>query len=104
MLVGQTALVFGYGDPVAVAKELLGYAKDHEEKLGIKGAILEGQLLGRDEVMRLADLGTKDQLRAKLLGVLTAPAGQLVRLLNEPGSRLARILNVRMESGAPAGE
>ena len=104
MLVGQTALVFGYGDPVAVAKELLGYAKDHEEKLAIRGAVLEGQLLGKAEVSSLADLGTKDQLRSKLLGVLTAPAGQLVRLLNEPGSRLARILNIRAESGAPAGE
>lgn len=102
MLVGQTALVFGYGDPVAVAKELVNYAKDNEEKLSIKGALLEGQLFAGEDVGKLAKLKTKDELRAQLLSVLTAPATQLVRLLGEPANQLARVIKARGDSGAPA--
>ena len=102
MLVGQTALVFGYGDPVAVAKELVKYGKDNQEKLRVKGALLEGQLFAGDAVGRLAKLKTKDELRAQLLSVLSAPATQLVRLLGEPASQVVRVLEARGEAGAPA--
>lgn len=102
MLVGQTALVFGYGDPVAVAKELVNYQKDNEEKLEIKGALLEGQLFAGKDVSQLAKLKTKDELRSQLLSVLSAPATQLVRLLGEPANQLARVIKARGDSGAPA--
>lgn len=102
MLVGQTALVFGYGDPVAVAKELVKYQKDNEEKLEIKGALLEGQLFAGEDVGQLAKLKTKDELRSQLLSVLSAPASQLVRLLAEPANQLARVIKARGDSGAPA--
>jgi len=104
MLKGPTALVFGYGDPVVVVKEIVDYAAANSEKLEIKGAVLDGQLFGQAEVAQLAKLQGKDQLRAQLLGVLCAPASRLVRTLNEPGAGLARALAARGESGAPAGE
>jgi large subunit ribosomal protein L10 len=103
-LIGQTALVFGYGDPMVVAKEIVKYAKDNAGKLEIKAAVLDGQLFEAEQVSELAKLETKEQLRAKLLGVLLAPASQLVRLLNEPGSQLVRAIRARGESGAPAGD
>lgn len=102
MMVGQTALVFGYGDPVAVAKELVNYTKDNEEKLSIKGALLEGQLFAGEDVAKLAKLKTKDELRSQLLSVLVAPGTRLVRLLNEPANALARVIKARGDSGAPA--
>lgn len=104
LLRGPTALVFGYGDPVSIIKEIVKYADDNSEKLEIKGAVLDGQLYGTQQVGQLAKLGSKDQLRAQLLGVLVAPASKLVRLLNEPGSQLARALAARESSGAPGGE
>lgn len=102
LLEGPTALVFGYGDPVAVVKEIVDYATQNGEKLGIKGAVLDGQLIGREDVAELAKLQGKDQLRAQLLGVLVAPASKLVRTLNEPGAAVARLLAARAEKGAPA--
>ena len=101
-LVGQTALVFGYGDPVAVAKELTSFSKDNEDKLSIKAALLEGQLFTGSDVSALAKLKTKDELRAQLLAVLSAPATQLVRLLGEPAGQLVRAIKARGEAGAPA--
>ena len=102
MLVGQTALVFGYGDPVAIAKEVSNYSKDNEEKLSIRAALLEGQLFEGKDVSKLAKLKTKDELRSQLLSVLSAPASQLVRLLAEPASQLVRAVKARGTSGAPA--
>ena len=102
LLEGPTALVFGYGDPVTVLKELVEYASQNSEKLSIKGAVLDGQLFERDDVTALSKLASKDQLRASLLGVLLAPASKLVRILNEPGAGFARLLAARAEKGAPA--
>lgn len=102
LLEGPTALVFGYGDPVVVLKELVEYASQSTEKLSIKGAVLDGQLFQRDDVAALSKLAGKDQLRASLLGVLLAPASKLVRTLNEPGAGFARLLAARAENGAPA--
>jgi large subunit ribosomal protein L10 len=100
LLKGPTALVLGYEDPVAIAKEIVAYAALNSQQITIRGAVLDGQLFRREEVEQLAKLESKEQLRAKLLGVLNAPAGQLVRLLNEPGAQLARVLAAR-EEGAP---
>ncbi|HEY8514934.1 MAG TPA: 50S ribosomal protein L10 [Candidatus Binatia bacterium] len=102
LLEGPTALVFGYGDPIAVIKEIVEYSGQNAEKLSVKGAVLDGQLFARDDVAALAKLAGKDQLRAQLLGVLLAPASKLVRTLNEPGAALARLLAARAEKGAPA--
>lgn len=102
LLEGPTALVFGYGDPVTVLKELVEYASQSADKLSIKGAVLDGQLFQRDDVAALSKLAGKDQLRASLLGVLLAPASKLVRILNEPGTGFARLLAARGENGAPA--
>jgi len=102
LLEGPTALVFGYGDPLVVLKEIVDYAGQNAEKLSVKGAILDGQLFARDDVEALAKLPGKDQLRAQLLGVLLAPASKLVRTINEPGAAFARVLAGRAEKGAPA--
>ncbi len=102
LLEGPTALVFGYGDPVSVIKEMVDYSGDNAERIEIKGAVLDGQLYGPVQVGQLAKLGNRDTLRAQLLGVLQAPASQLVRLLAEPGASLARVVAERGRSGVPA--
>lgn len=104
LLEGQTALVFGYEDPVAITKAVVAYAKDSNEKIEIRGGVLDGALLSVQEVQSLAKLGSMDQLRAQLIGLMQAPAQALVRLLNEPGASLARALRARGEAGAPAAE
>jgi large subunit ribosomal protein L10 len=98
-LKGQTALVFGYGDPVALTKALVKYASDNSEKLSVRGAVLDGALLGGEDVSALAKLGSKEQLRAQLLGLLSTPASQLVRVLNASPAALARVLQARVTAG-----
>ena len=91
MLVGANALVFGYSDPVSVAKVLVKYAEDNK-KLQIRGGVLGGKTLPPEAVSDLAKLPSREVLIAQLLGLLQAPASQLLRTINEPGARITRLI------------
>ena len=95
-LVGQTAVVTGDQDVCAAAKVMKNFTKEFEKPV-LKAGVLDGALLSADGINSLADLPSKDVLRATLLGVLQAPASQLVRLLNEPAASLARVLKAKSE-------
>jgi large subunit ribosomal protein L10 len=45
-----------------------------------------------DGVKALATLPSLDELRAKLLGLLTAPATKLAQLATAPAAKLARVV------------
>lgn len=94
-LEGQTALVLGYDDPIAVAKVLARWADSDAEKFAIKGGMVEGEVLEAPAVVELAKTPPREVLRAKLLGLLQAPAARLVRLFAEPAARLVRGLAAR---------
>jgi len=91
---GPTAVAMSFGDPVAVAKVLVEYAKDHEV-FELKGGYLDGNVLDGAEIATLATLPSLEELRGKIVGLLQAPATKLVRLLNEPAGGLARIMEAR---------
>jgi large subunit ribosomal protein L10 len=90
LFTGPTAIAFSR-DPVAAPKAAVGYAK-RNEKLAIIGGALNGSLLTSEQVRALADLPSIDQVRARLVGLLTTPAARLVSLLQAPGGQLARVL------------
>lgn len=96
-LVGQTAVVCGGQDVCAAAKVMKNFAAEFE-KPALKAGVLDGRLLDASGIKILADLPSKDVLRATLLGVLNAPASNLVRLLNEPAASLARVLKAKSEA------
>lgn len=91
LLAGPTGLVFGYDDPVAVAKVLVRFAEQND-KLSIAGGVLEGRLLAGPAVADLAKLPSREVLLATLLALVQAPAARLLRTVQEPGARLARLL------------
>jgi large subunit ribosomal protein L10 len=85
---GPTAIAFSFGDPARLAKLLVDYAKDREPFV-LRGGLVEGHPLTREEVAHLATLPSLDELRARLVGLVQAPAGQLARLLAAPGAQQA---------------
>jgi large subunit ribosomal protein L10 len=91
---GPTAVAISYGDPAALAKVLVEYAKANEV-FELKGAFLDSRALDDGEIETLATLPTLDELRGTLIGLLQAPATKLVRLLNEPGAQIARLMEAR---------
>ena len=88
---GTTSIAMSFGDPVALAKTLVDYAKDNEA-FELRSALVDGEVLDDAGIKHLSTLPSLDELRGKLVGLLQAPAGKLARLLNEPGGQLARVV------------
>jgi large subunit ribosomal protein L10 len=89
---GPVGLILSFEDPIAVAKTVTSF-KEAGEKFKVRGGVLEGKPLTREEIQELANMPPKEVVMAQLLGLLQAPASALVRLLNEPGSALARVID-----------
>ncbi len=88
---GPCALALSFTDPVAPAKVLSDFASK-QEKLQIKAGVLQGRLLEREEVERLAKIPPREVLLAQLLGVLVAVPTSLVRVLNAVPAKMAYAL------------
>lgn len=101
LLAGQTAMVTGDTDICAAAKVLKTFASEFK-KPTVRAGVLDNAALSADQVAVLADLPSKDVLRAKLLGLLQTPASQFVRVLNEPAASLARVLKAKGDALAGA--
>ena len=80
MLEGPTAVAFGMQDAVSPAKIIVEFAKK-TKKTEIKGGLLEGKVIGVDQVKYLASLPSKEELIAKMLGSLNAPITNFVGVL-----------------------
>ena len=78
---GPTGIVVG-PDPVAAAKVLTDFARENDQKPGIKGGMLDGRAIGTDQVKALASLPSREQMLAELAGGLQAPLAGFVGALN----------------------
>lgn len=78
-------------DELAPAKALKTFTKEHEA-MEIIGGLLGDQYLPKQQVLKLADLPSQDQLRAQLVGVLASPLSRLVRTLSAPLAGLVNVL------------
>ncbi|MEX2459967.1 MAG: 50S ribosomal protein L10 [Paenibacillaceae bacterium] len=71
-LTGPTAIAFSKTDVVAPAKILSEFARKND-KLSLKGAIVEGKVVGPDQIKALAELPSREGMLSMLLSVLQAP-------------------------------
>lgn len=91
-LVGMNSLAYTGGDPVALAKALTGYAKEHPT-FTFKAGVVEGRVIDARAIQALAELPSRDELFAKLLFLIQAPATQLARAINGVGRNLAVVVD-----------
>ncbi|KZY43169.1 50S ribosomal protein L10 [Oleiphilus sp. HI0050] len=87
-LVGPTILAFSLEDPGAAARLLKDFAKE-KEAFEIKALAVGGELLGADQIDRLAKLPTRDQALG-MASVIQAPITKLARTFNEVPSKVTR--------------
>ena len=92
ILKGPSAIAFGFGDEVAAAKVVSKFIKD-SKKGEIIGAVLDGKLLAADEAKKLAQLPSKEELYAKILGSINSPASGIVYSVNGVMSALVRAID-----------
>lgn len=86
---GTVGVVAG-SDVAAAAKVINKLVK--EDKVQVRAGVVEGRALDAQAAGKLAELPSKEELQAKLLGTLQAPMGNFVRLLNEVPASFARLL------------
>lgn len=89
LFVGPTGVAIS-ADPVAAAKVAVDFAKAND-KLKILGGSLGGQALTVDGVKALATLPSLDELRGKLIGMISTPATRIAGVLQAPAGQLARV-------------
>lgn len=88
---GTTAVTVSYDDPVAPAKILVDFGKNHPE-LAIKAAVLNGQSLTEEDLKALAKLPSKEILLAQLMSVMLAVPTGFVRVLNAVPGKMVYLL------------
>jgi large subunit ribosomal protein L10 len=89
LLDGPTAFLFSYDDPVAPAKALVDFTKDHKV-LEVKGGFVDSAVTSAAGIKALASLPSREVLIAKLLGTMLNPIVGFARVLNGPVEAFAR--------------
>ncbi len=81
MIVGPTGFVFVGKDPIAAARVLADFQKEHKA-LTVKAGLVDGHMVTAAEVKRLASLPSHDQLLGQVAGCFQAPLQGFVGALN----------------------
>ena len=109
LLTGPTAIAFvgekedgSPGDAAAVAKALKEFAKGND-KLVLKGGVLDGATLTADDIKALAELPSREVLLSQIAGLLQAPLAEFVGLLDAVPREFSYALQALIDEGG-AGE
>lgn len=79
---GSMGIVLAHGDAYATAKQLYAFAKANDA-LQLFGAWMDGRFVSREELLTMATLPSRDELLARLLGMLKYPLSSLAVVLNQ---------------------
>ena len=105
-LKGPVAIAFGGEDIGAPARLLSEYIRQTRLRLDIVGGLVEGRVMGPDQVRQVADLPPREVLLGQLLGTLQRPIAQLVGTIQAPVQQLVGLLEAYREKleGTSGGE
>ena len=76
----ELAFVFGLEDEISPAKNAFQFSKENEN-LKILGGFIEGQFKEAEEMIVLAQIPSKEELFARLVGSISSPISGLVCVL-----------------------
>ena len=102
LLVGPRGLVFGYTDPVAVAKALVDFAEQNA-KLQIDGGAVEGQLIAADGVKAFSKMPSLPALQARIVSQALSPGSRIASSLQAPAQRIAGVVKALITKLEEAG-
>ena len=96
LLEGPSALVFAFDDPVQTAKAVSDFVRT-SRILTVKGGVMEGREVSAADVEAIATLPSREELQAKLLGMLVSPMARTLGVLGGPARSMVYLLNARAE-------
>ncbi|MBI4697852.1 MAG: 50S ribosomal protein L10 [Nitrospirae bacterium] len=85
---GPMGIAIGYSDPVSLSKKVLEYAKSND-KLKIKGGIIEGKVCGDTDIKAIAGLPSREILLAMFIGAMQSPLSKFAGAINATVTQLA---------------
>ncbi|KXK08815.1 MAG: 50S ribosomal protein L10 [Microgenomates bacterium OLB22] len=91
LLLGQTAIIAFSGEWTAPIKAFYTFAKDYD-KVAFKVGLIENAVYEASKLEVIAQLPSKEQLYAKVLGSLMAPQSKFVFSLSYTMSSFVRVL------------
>ena len=89
---GPNAIISIYKDPIGAARVVAGIAKE-VPSLKLKAGYLGERLITVEDILKLATLPSREQLLAKLVGVLKGQPARLVYALSGNLNKLVLVLN-----------
>lgn len=98
---GTTVVGFASDDIPGTAKAIVDLART-SSAIKVKGAVVDGVAYGAKQVEMLADLPPLPVLRARMLGVITAPASRVAGALAGSVRQVVNVVKAYSEK-APAG-
>ena len=96
LLEGPSGLVFAFADPVQTAKAVAEFVRT-SRILSVKGGVMGERTVSAAEVEEIATLPTREELQAKLLGMMAAPLTRTLSLMSGPARSMVYVLNARAE-------
>ena len=90
--VGPSAIALSYEDPVAPAQVLKKFSEENQ-KLEIKGGVMDGRVLDLDAIKALAVLPSMEILLSQVLSAMNAVPTSLVRALSDLPKRFMNVIN-----------
>lgn len=95
---GQLLYAFNPNDEAAPAQALAQFAKTNDTLKFIGAISSDGSMLSADDVKALANLPSKDQLRAQLVGTIQAPLSSFARVLSGNLQGVLYVLQARADN------
>lgn len=96
LMSGPTAIATSE-DPVAAARVAHKFAEKNDKFIILGGALGE-KVLEVSDVEALAKMPSLDELRAKIVGLISAPAQRMATVTQEPAAKLARVIAKKPEA------
>jgi large subunit ribosomal protein L10 len=90
-LTQQKLLIFT-NNPVGTAKVCRKFEKD-SKKLSAEIAFFDKTLYSKEDIAKVATLPSLNEIRGKIVGLISAPASKLARVLLRPDQDIISILN-----------
>lgn len=103
LLEGPSTLVYGGESVVNIARQLIALAKEMEN-LEFKGAVMEGQRFGPDQITELSKYPTREEAQAQAVQIILSPGRNLAGQVVGPGRRIASLVKAieeKLEKGEP---
>jgi len=100
-LQGPTAFIFILEDPIAPAKAIVDFAKEHKA-LEVKCGFIENAVIDTARVKVMASLPSREELVAQFMGALLSPVRGFMSMANAPASALARTMRAVADQKAAA--